>query len=141
MFATLDSVTGKIYFPSHQKGAIISDTIGFIKDLPSSLIDSFKSTLMESIYADILLHVIDISDPEMTKKIETVEKILRELRVHAKKIIFVFNKIDAFTGDGEKMLKDVGENYSRFSPQFISATTDYGIEKLKKEVEKAVVLT
>ena len=139
MFATLDSVTGKLYFPLHQKEVIISDTIGFIKDLPSSLIDSFKSTLMESIYADILLHVIDISDPEMTKKIETVEKIFGELRVRAKKIIFVFNKIDAFTGDGEKILKDIGENYSRFSPQFISVTTDYGIEKLKKEVEKAVV--
>jgi GTP-binding protein HflX len=140
LFTTLDSVTGKLYFPSQKKEVTLSDTIGFIKDLPSSLINSFKSTLIESVYADILLHIIDISDPEMTKKIEIVEKILGELRVRAKKIIFVFNKIDAFTGDGEKILKDINEKYSRFSPQFISVTTDYGIEKLKKEVEKAVFL-
>lgn len=140
LFATLDSVTGKLYFPSQKKEATISDTIGFIKDLPSSLIDSFKSTLMESIYADILLHVIDISDPQMNEKIETVEQILEELKVHSKKTIFVFNKIDAFKGDGKKILKEINEKYSQFSPQFISATTDYGIEKLKKEVEKTVYL-
>lgn len=140
LFATLDSVTGKFYLPSQQKEATISDTIGFIKDLPSSLIDSFKSTLMESIYADILLHVIDISDPEMSEKIEIVKKILEELQVHSKKTIFVFNKIDAFIGDGKKILNEIKEKYSQFSPQFISVTTDYGIEKLKTEVEKAVNL-
>lgn len=140
LFATLDSVTGKLYFPEHQKEATISDTIGFIKDLPSSLIDSFKSTLMESIYADILLHVIDISDPQMSEKIEIVKKILTELQVHSKKTIFVFNKIDAFIGDGKKILNEINEKYFKFQPQFISVTTDYGIEKLKKEVEKAVYL-
>lgn len=138
LFATLDSITGKLYLPEHKTEATVSDTIGFIKDLPSSLIDSFKSTLMESIYADILLHVIDISDPEMSEKIEIVKKILEELQVHSKKIIFVFNKIDAFIGDGKKILKEIQEKYFLFSPQFISVTTDYGIEKLKKELEKAV---
>ena len=63
---------------------------------------------------------------------------MEELQVHAKKTIFVFNKIDIFTGDGEKILHDVKEKYLRFSPQFISVTTDYGIEKLKDEVEKEV---
>lgn len=138
LFATLDSVTGKLYFPKHKKEVTISDTIGFIKDLPSTLIDSFKSTLMESIYADVLLHVIDISDPQMNEKIETVEKILEELQAASKKTIFVFNKIDAFTGDGRKILNEIKEKYSGFSPQFISVTTNYGIEKLKKEVEKAI---
>lgn len=140
LFVTLDSVTSKFYFPTQKKEVTISDTIGFIKDLPSSLIDSFKSTLMESVYADLLLHVIDISDPEMNEKIKIVEKILQELQVHSKKIIFVFNKIDAFTGDGKKILKEINEKYSQFSPQFISATTNYGIEKLKKEVEKVLFL-
>lgn len=138
LFTTLDSVTGKLYLPEQKKEATLSDTIGFIKDLPSSLIDSFKSTLMESVYADLLLHVIDISDPDMNEKIEIVEKILQELEVHSKKIIFVFNKIDAFTGDGEKILKEIKEKYSQFSPQFISVKTDYGLDKLKKEIGKSI---
>ena len=136
LFATLDSVTGKFYLPSLKKEATISDTIGFIKDLPSSLIDSFKSTLLESIHADLLLHVIDVTDPEMNEKIRIVERILQELQVHSKKVIYVFNKIDASKGDGQKILKEINEKYSQFSPQFISVTTDFGIEKLKKEVEK-----
>ncbi len=140
LFVTLDSVTGKFYLPSQKKEATISDTIGFIKDLPSSLIDSFKSTLMESIHADLLLHVIDVSDPEMNEKIIIVEKILQELQVRAKKIIFVFNKIDAFIGDGQNILKEIKEKYSQFSPQFISVTTDFGIEKLKKKIEMDLFL-
>jgi GTP-binding protein HflX len=140
LFVTLDSVTGKLYFPVQKKEATISDTIGFIKDLPSTLIESFKSTLMESVHADLLLHIIDISDPEMSEKIEIVEKILKELQVRSKKTIFVFNKIDAFIGDGQKILKEIKEKYSLFSPQFISVTTDYGIEKLKKAVEKVLFL-
>ncbi len=138
LFVTLDSVTGKLYFPKQKKEATISDTIGFIKGLPSSLIDSFKSTLIESVYADLLLHIVDISDPDMYEKISIVEKILEELQVHSKKTIFVFNKIDAFTGDGQKILKEIKEKYSLFSPQFISVTTDYGIEKLKNKVEKVL---
>src|SRR3989338_7149788 len=136
LFVTLDSVTGKFYFPMQKKEATISDTIGFIKDLPSSLINSFKSTLMESIHADLLLHVIDISDPEMNEKIRIVEKILQELQIHSKKIIFVFNKVDAFIGDGQKIIKEIKEKYSQFSPVFISVTTDYGIDKLKNQIEK-----
>jgi GTP-binding protein HflX len=131
LFVTLDSVTGKLYFPKQKTEVIVSDTIGFIKDLPSSLIDSFKSTLIESVHADLLLHIIDISDPDMYEKIFIVEKILKELQVHAKKTIYVFNKIDAFVGEGEKILKEIKEKYSQFTPQFISVTTDYGIEKLK----------
>ncbi len=138
LFATLDSVTGRLYLPSYRAEVTISDTIGFIKDLPASLIDSFKSTLLESIHADVLLHVIDISDPQMNEKIETVRQILTELHVHSKKTIFVFNKIDAFAGDGEKILKEIRSTYTEFSPQFISVTTNYGIEKLKKEIEKAL---
>jgi len=138
LFVTLDSVTGRLYLPSQKKEVTISDTIGFIKDLPSSLINSFKSTLMESIYADLLLHVIDISDPKMNEKIEIVEQILSGLKVNSKKQIFVFNKIDAFKGDGKKILAEINKKYSRFSPQFISVTTDYGIQKLKEEIEKSL---
>ena len=138
LFVTLDSVTGKLYLPALKKEVTISDTIGFIKDLPSSLINSFKSTLMESIYADVLLHVIDISDPKIYEKIEIVEEILKELRVNARRIIYVFNKIDAFRGDGKKLLSEINNKYGHYDPQFISVTTNYGINKLKEEMERSL---
>jgi len=136
LFVTLDSVTGKLYLPTLKKEVTISDTIGFIKDLPTSLIDSFKSTLLESINADLILHVIDIADPEMDQKIQVVNKILKELRVRSKKIIYVFNKIDAFSGNGEALLKKINDIYAPYSPQYISVTTDYGIKKLLTQIEK-----
>ena len=79
LFATLESYVGKLYLPNIKKEVLISDTIGFIQNLPTLLITAFKSTLMESVHAEILLHVIDASDPDMYKKIETVENILEEL--------------------------------------------------------------
>lgn len=136
LFVTLDSVSGSLYLPTLKKEVTVSDTIGFIRDLPSSLIDSFKSTLMESIHADILLHVIDISDPKIHEKIEIVEQILSDIHIQSKKIIYVFNKIDAYDGDGRKILTEINNKYLHFSPQFISATTNYGIKKLISEIEK-----
>lgn len=135
LFVTLDSVIGKMYCPSYKEEVTISDTIGFIKNLPSSLIDSFKSTLMDSVNADLLLHVIDISDLEMDEKIEIVKKILHDLNIHSKKIIFVFNKIDAYDKDGEAILKKIRNKYSLNFPQFISVKTNFGIDKLKKQIE------
>lgn len=94
LFATLDSVVGTLYLQDIGKKVIISDTIGFIRDLPPSLIDAFKSTLLESINADLLLHVIDCSDPMMLDKIYVVEKILEELGIANKPRIDVYNKAD-----------------------------------------------
>jgi GTP-binding protein HflX len=139
LFVTLDSVTGKLYLPTLKKEITISDTIGFIKDLPPSLIDSFKSTLLESINADIILHVIDIKDPEMDQKISIVNTILKEINVRSKKIIYVFNKIDAFSGNAEELLKKINKTYATHTPQYISVTTDYGINKLLVEIEKQLV--
>jgi GTP-binding protein HflX len=138
LFVTLDSVSGKLYLPNLKREISISDTIGFIKDLPSSLIDTFKSTLMESIHADVLLHVIDVADPKMNEKIEVVERILAELDVKTTKIIYVFNKVDAHTGDGKKILAEIKDRYSRRTPQFISVTTNFGIDKLITEIERSL---
>jgi 50S ribosomal subunit-associated GTPase HflX len=80
--------------------------------------------------------VIDIKDPEMDQKISIVNKILGELKVHSKKIIYVFNKIDAFSGNAEALLKKINEVYVSYSPQYISVTTDYGIKKLLIQIEK-----
>jgi len=135
LFVTLDSVTGKLYLPGLKKEVTISDTIGFIKDLPTSLIESFKSTLLESINADLILHVVDITDPEMEQKIQVVMQILKEIGAHSKKIIYVFNKIDAYSGDGKALLKKINDIYAPYFPQYISITTDYGIDKLLAQID------
>ncbi|MBI4226073.1 GTPase HflX [Candidatus Roizmanbacteria bacterium] len=151
LFVTLDSSVGSLKLNTlrvrkstntHAEGVdniVISDTIGFIQNLPPTLIDSFKSTLMESIYADIILHLIDISDEKMDEKIRTVEKITYELGISKKKQIFVFNKIDKLNGDLSELFNSLKEKYSDFSPQFISVKTSEGIESLKEDIRRSIL--
>lgn len=97
LFATLDTRIGKVYHQHSQSltsEILVSDTIGFIQDLPPSLIQAFKSTLAETIEADLILHVIDINDPEIHKKISVVEEILEQLGLSRKTKIYGFNKVD-----------------------------------------------
>ncbi|MEK7672402.1 MAG: GTPase HflX [Patescibacteria group bacterium] len=105
LFATLDTRIGKIYIPPKQhiqadgqyipgKEILISDTIGFIRDLPPLLIQAFKSTLAEAIDADLVLHVVDINDKEMHTKIDVVEEILNQLGLTDRQRIYAFNKVD-----------------------------------------------
>lgn len=93
LFATLDTTTRKKKLLSNDE-IVISDTVGFIRKLPSYLIASFHATLQEVINADLLLHVIDISHPKLYEYIETVLSTLEEIGAHDNDIIFVFNKID-----------------------------------------------
>jgi GTP-binding protein HflX len=94
LFATLDTRVGKLFIPSLRREVLISDTIGFIQDLPPELIEAFKSTLAETVDSDFIMHVIDISDPEFSEKIQVVEEILDQLGLKDKPKIYVFNKID-----------------------------------------------
>lgn len=128
LFATLNSSVGKIYLQEIGQEILLSDTIGFIRNLPPRLIDAFKSTLLESIHADILLHVIDASDPEMDHKIGIVSKILTDIGRVPEGIVYVFNKIDLANVDK----KELSKKYSDHSPQFVSAKTGIGIEEIKK---------
>ncbi len=120
LFATLDTRVGKLYIPpenhldkngNYDRGTeiLVSDTIGFIQNLPPSLISAFKSTLAETIDADLLLHVIDISDPQIDMKIKVVEEILEQLGLANKQKIYVFNKIDLI--DYEKFLMEDSDDY------------------------------
>lgn len=95
LFATLDTTTRQLYI-SHKKSGLISDTVGFIQNLPHQLIDSFKSTLSELQYADLLLQVIDISNSSWKNHIKVVLSTLKELKVD-KEMLFVFNKADLLT--------------------------------------------
>ncbi len=127
LFATLDSTVNKFYLKPLQKEVYISDTIGFIKDLPPQLINTFKSTLLESIHSDLVLHVVDSSDPRKDEKIYTVEQIFADLKIKRRRVLYIFNKIEnAKDFDIEK----IRSAYSRFSPTFISAKNGDGIDKL-----------
>lgn len=104
LFATLDTRVAKIYIPpeTHSEDGtyipgreiMLSDTIGFIQDLPPDLIQAFKSTLAEAISADLILHTIDINDPDVFEKIDVVEDILKQLGLQDRKKMYVFNKVD-----------------------------------------------
>ena len=93
LFATLDPSSRRLRFPRDVE-VIITDTVGFIRDLPKELIESFKATLEELEGADILLHVIDISNPRYIQQKESVEKILTELDLDKIPTLYVFNKLD-----------------------------------------------
>lgn len=92
LFATLDTTTRELYL-NNKKLGVITDTVGFIQQLPPQLIDAFKSTLSELQHAHLLLHVVDLSDPNWESQIQVVHEILESLDVH-KDMLYVFNKID-----------------------------------------------
>ncbi|MFD1065331.1 GTPase HflX [Oceanobacillus locisalsi] len=98
LFATLDPLTRRIQFPSGLK-SLITDTVGFIQDLPTSLIAAFKSTLEEVAEADFLLHVVDVSDPDLVQQQETVRKLLQELDAGHIPALTVYNKSDQLGDD------------------------------------------
>jgi len=95
LFATLDTTVRKVVIENLP--FLLSDTVGFIRKLPTDLVDSFKSTLDEVREADLLLHVIDISHPDFEEQIQVVDKTIADLGAGGKPTILVFNKIDAYT--------------------------------------------
>ncbi|MCR4256534.1 MAG: GTPase HflX [Candidatus Uhrbacteria bacterium] len=141
LFATLDTHIGKLWLPHDDDSGrgtdvLISDTIGFIQNLPPKLIDAFRSTLDETVDADLLLHVIDASDPFLHEKITEVEEVLTKLKVEHTPKIYLFNKIDLMKRVPKTKLVKA---YKPFSPLFVSAHTGDGLEALKKEIGKRLV--
>ncbi|HQL11739.1 MAG TPA: GTPase HflX [bacterium] len=135
LFATLDTRIGNLYLPKINKICLVSDTIGFIEDLPPELINSFKSTLDETINADLILHIIDISDEMIDKKIKVVEDILKELNIKTK-VIKVFNKIDLLNKEELEEKKNI--IFTKFNKKdclFISAKNKINIDKLIDRIE------
>lgn len=128
LFATLDSSVGRMYLEELKTEVLLTDTIGFIRDLPPLLVSAFKSTLMESIHADLLFHVIDVSDPEMDAKIIVVTNILNDLGRNTDDMVYLFNKTDAAPDLNKKAIL---EKYGEFSPIFISVKKDEGINEVR----------
>lgn len=124
LFATLDTTTRELFVESKKIG-VISDTVGFIQNLPHQLVAAFKSTLNELQFAHLLLHIIDISNPNWENHIAVTQKTLHELRVE-KPMLFVFNKIDRI----ESTENSIGR-MSLYNPYIcINATTKDGIKPL-----------
>lgn len=145
LFATLDTTVRKVVLDN--KPFLLSDTVGFIRKLPTQLVESFKSTLDEVREADLLLHVADISHPEVEDQIDVVNKTLEEIGVKNKKMVIIFNKIDSyqyeeydeFSIDEKKISNytlDEFKNYCRERYKnpcvFISAKEKNNIDELKR---------
>jgi len=129
LFATLDTRTKKWVLAGGAE-ALLSDTVGFIKNLPHHLVASFKATLEEAINADLLLHIVDVSNPEASGQIESVNKVLAEIGCAEKPTLKVFNKIDAV-----KKIDDLETLQTVFTDAVcISAKTGLGLEKLSRAV-------
>jgi len=123
-FATLDPTTRKVFLREGPP-AVVTDTVGFIRKLPPQLIEAFKATLEESAEADVLIHVIDLSSPNMNRQIEVVDELIKEFKWEDKKRIYVFNKFDI--APIEKQFR-----VQQFPRVFVSALTGQGIDQLKK---------
>jgi GTP-binding protein HflX len=98
LFATLDSTTRSLTLPNRQR-VLLTDTVGFLRKLPHTLIESFKATLEEVSEADLLIHVVDLSHPRVDEHIEAVDTVIKELGAFGKQALIVFNKIDLLAND------------------------------------------
>ncbi len=130
VFATLDPTTRKVFLDDGPP-AVVTDTVGFIRKLPTQLIEAFKSTLEESAEADILLHIVDLSSPNMERQVEVIEGMIKEFKWEDKKIITIFNKFDVAPPDRQFKVK-------QFPRVFVSALTGHGFEQLKKTMGDAI---
>ena len=133
LFATLDTTSRKMY----AEGAgeiVVSDTVGFIRHLPHGLVAAFRSTLEETIQADLLLHVVDISNPSHDDQIAEVNKVLAEIDAGGIPQILVFNKIDAVEGVEAGVKRD---EHDRISRVFLSAKSGAGLDGLRQTLLEA----
>lgn len=139
LFATLDTTTRQLYLGEASRSVSLSDTVGFIRDLPHGLIDAFEATLQEAVDADLLIHVVDAANPNYPEQIGEVQRVLGEIGAGAVPQILVFNKLDAL----EKELWPVhlqdtyaldGEQVPRL---FVSARGGEGLPALREQLAHA----
>jgi GTP-binding protein HflX len=133
LFATLDTTTRQLYLGEAQRSVSLSDTVGFIRDLPHGLIDAFQATLQEAIDADLLLHVVDASNPDWPLQIRQVQQVLKEIGAQDIAQLLVFNKVDAMEeGSLPLQVQDMFEVDGVQTPRiFVSARAGSGIAELR----------
>jgi GTP-binding protein HflX len=136
LFATLDTTTRQLYLGDARRKVSISDTVGFIRDLPHGLIDAFKATLQEAVDADLLLHVVDASNPHHPEQMAEVQAVLRDIDAGEVPQLLVFNKLDALESTQRPLhLQDeIDIDGVQVSRVFLSAHTAEGLPALRAEL-------
>jgi len=133
LFATLDPTSRRCPLPSGQP-LVVTDTVGFVRNLPHRLVDAFKATLEEAIVSNFLIHVLDVNSPEVDVHSETTLSVLKELGAKDQEVITVFNKVDALWDEATR--HDLAIRYP--GALFISAHTGEGIELLQDKIEAII---
>lgn len=133
LFATLDTTTRQMYLSQAQTSVSLSDTVGFIRDLPHGLVDAFQATLQEAVDADLLLHVVDASNEAFPEQMQQVQKVLAEIGAATIPQVLVFNKLDAIPPERRpQQLQDFYEVDGQLLPRiFVSAAALDGLDALR----------
>jgi len=140
LFATLDTTTRQLYLGEAGRSVSLSDTVGFIRDLPHGLIDAFQATLQEAVDADLLLHVVDAANPNFPEQIAEVQRVLAEIGAEHIPQILVFNKLDALGPERRPpQLQDSYELDGQRVPRvFVSARGGEGLAVLRELLAQRV---
>ncbi|GAB1387218.1 GTPase HflX [Melaminivora sp.] len=143
LFATLDTTTRQLYLGEAVGSVSLSDTVGFIRDLPHGLVDAFEATLQEAVDADLLLHVVDASNPDFPEQIAQVQRVLHEIGAADIAQLLVFNKLDALADTAQPTsLQDEYEIEGRAVPRlFVSAGKGLGMAALRERLGQEVLAT
>jgi len=140
LFATLDTTTRQLYLAEAGRSVSLSDTVGFIRDLPHGLIDAFEATLQEAVDADLLLHVVDAANPAFPEQIAEVQRVLGEIGAQDVPQILVFNKLDDLENERRPLqLQDVFDLNGVPTPRlFLSARSGEGLAALRAQLALTV---
>lgn len=140
LFATLDTTTRQLYLGEAGRSVSLSDTVGFIRDLPHGLVEAFQATLQEATEADLLLHVVDASNPDFPEQMLEVQKVLTEIGAQDLPQLLVFNKSDALPPERQPLApEDSYEVDGRPVPRiFVSARTGQGLERLRQALARTL---
>jgi len=143
LFATLDTTTRQLYLGEAGRSASVSDTVGFIRDLPHGLIDAFQATLQEAADADLLLHVVDASNPNYPEQMNEVKRVLREIGAEDVPQWLIFNKIDTIPPERQPLeMFDLYEvDGAPLKRLFVSAQTGQGVPMLRQMLSEEVLRT
>ena len=140
LFATLDTTTRQLYLGEAGRSVSLSDTVGFIRDLPHGLVEAFQATLQEATDADLLLHVVDASNPNFPEQMAEVQKVLTEIGAEGVPQLLVFNKIDAL--EPERFPLQMQDHYEvdgvSVPRVFLSAKSGKGLDLLRTALSDIV---
>jgi GTP-binding protein HflX len=140
LFATLDTTTRQLYLGDAERSVSLSDTVGFIRDLPHGLVDAFQATLQEAVDADLLLHVVDASSPNFVEQMAEVQRVLGDIGAADIPQVLVFNKLDAMDDAHRPLqLQDTFDLAGVQTPRlFLSARHGEGLAALRRQLALAV---